>query len=44
MLTPADMFHSWAFPRSAVRELAERAGRMLPEHIDFLDKVVFRCG
>jgi hypothetical protein len=33
---------SWRFPRSALRPLAERNGKILPEHIDFLEKIAYR--
>jgi len=33
---------SWRFPRGAIRPLAERHGKILPEHIDFLEKIAYR--
>jgi len=35
---------SWRFPRAAIRPLAERHGKILPEHIDFLEKIAYRTG
>lgn len=33
---------SWKFPRAAIRPLCEKHGKILPEHVDFLEKIAFR--
>ena len=33
---------SWRFKRNQIRPLAERHGKLLPEHVDFLEKIAFR--
>eukprot|EP00878_Enallax_costatus_P011056 GHUV01011548.1.p1 GENE.GHUV01011548.1~~GHUV01011548.1.p1 ORF type:complete len:133 (+),score=21.14 GHUV01011548.1:147-545(+) len=34
---------SWTFHRSNIRPLCEKHGKILPEHIDFLEKIAYRC-
>uniref|UniRef100_A0A383WBH3 Very-long-chain 3-oxoacyl-CoA synthase n=1 Tax=Tetradesmus obliquus TaxID=3088 RepID=A0A383WBH3_TETOB len=35
---------SWRFPRNRIRPLAEQSGKILPEHVDFLEKIAYRTG
>ena len=34
--------HSWNFPLSGIRRIAEKDGRVLPEHIDFMERLAQR--